>query len=144
MQTSGLAFIRETKTLRQVSFDQCATAGDDVVALLAQNPHLDELDLTATAVTDVRTQAPRRGIKKLQTLWIGRTRLTDASLPVLAESPVSSPPTMLRYGDLPESALARLRQEKPNLDIEEVVLSLHRSIDKSFVAWVPRPVRTRQ
>ena len=113
---SGLDFIRDTKTLQQVSFDRCGAIGDEVLEMIAQNPHLDELDLTATGITDAGLQH-LQGHAKLQTLWVGHTNLTDASIRIL-----SSLPSLARIEcsgtGISAAGLSKLRQAKPNLVVE--------------------------
>lgn len=86
VRKSGLEFIATTTSLRQVSFDQCPHVDDAVLEIVKQNRDLEELDLTATAITD-EGFAALAGLPKLQVLWIGKTQLTDASVPILVSLP---------------------------------------------------------
>lgn len=113
---AGLEFIRDTRTLRQISFDRCNSIGDDVLEWISQNPNLDELDLTATAVTD-RGIGYLTGHAKLQTLWVGSTQLSDASVRVLASLPSLARLQCAGTG-ISESGLQKLRQAKPDLILE--------------------------
>ena len=113
---SGLNFIRTTKTLRQLSFDQCTMIDDGAVELIAQNGNLEELDLSATRITDQGLKH-LLGHDSLRTLWLSGTRLTDASLPVLAS--LKSLTTLGCQGtQLSEAGLESLQNQNPNLTIE--------------------------
>ena len=112
----GLSFIRDTRTLQQASFDQCDRVGDKVMEWLSQNPNLDELDLTGTIVTDAGLRH-FAGHHRLETLWIGNTRISDASVPILLGLPALTK-IQCTGSAITEVGLQQIRTKRPDLSIE--------------------------
>ena len=116
IEAAGLGFLQDTTTLRQVSFDRCSRLGDEALPMIAQNRHLEELDLTGTAVSDVGLEH-LRGHPTLQVLWIAGTSITDKSVAIFASMPSL---TTLGCQGTEISATARqaLERQRPDLKVE--------------------------
>lgn len=116
VQRSGLEFMKEAHSLRQVSFDHCAKVGDEVVMLLASFTELEELDLTNTAITDAGL-VHLKAHPTLKTLWLAGTHATDSSVALFPTMPALQ---ILSCGqtEITPSGLARLRQLMPQLTIQ--------------------------
>jgi hypothetical protein len=101
--------------------------GDDTMKLAARMPNLSRLDVRETGVTDAGIAA-LKGHSQLAELVLARTHLSDAAVDHLLELPALKRVFLWNSG-LDATALARLRQQRPELAVDAGAASDARPIE---------------